>query len=90
MKFSDSVFPQQFELNFPQLNPGELVQFNDIIFNAYKPDIGNSVVGVIEDYEGNVISRISVDYFPLALNLNLVNNPIPGETFPKYIDVKLF
>ena len=44
LKFSDSVSPQQIELNFPLLSPGETVNFNDIIFNAYKPDIGNSII----------------------------------------------
>ena len=32
LKFSDSVSPQQIELNFPLLSPGETVNFNDIIF----------------------------------------------------------
>ena len=81
LKFSDFVLPQELILNFPQLSPGESVNFNNLIFTAFKPDLGNSIVAAIENSENNIISKICIDFNPLAFNLNLLNNPSPGEIF---------
>ena len=90
LNFSDSVSPQQIQLNFPELSPGEVVYFNDIIFNAYKPDIGNSIIGTIENNEGDIISKICIEYNPLAFNLNVADNPLPGEIFSPNILISNF
>ncbi len=81
LKFSDFVLPQELILNFPQLSPGESVNFNNLIFTAFKPDLGNSIVAAIENSENNIISKICIDFNPLAFNLNFLNNPSPGEIF---------
>ena len=64
--FSENVEPNYFDIQIPPLEPGELFSLSDLEMTVYGFDFANSIIGNLNDSEGNNILK-AVSYTHLTL-----------------------
>ena len=62
-KFEEKIEPNYFDIQIPPLEPGELFSLSDLEMTVYGFDFANSIIGNLNDSEGNNILKVKTYIF---------------------------
>jgi hypothetical protein len=79
INFSDGVIPSSFSVNIPSLSPGEITTLNSIDFAIYSVDVGQSVLGSLNDADGLSICKFVIDLEDPVFDVSFENSASPNS-----------
>ena len=88
--FSDHVSPNSFSVNIPALSANESTTLSSIEFVIYGADVGQGVLGILNDVNGNKIVEFVVDLEMPTFDINFENSVSPSTTIDPSLTISNF
>jgi hypothetical protein len=85
--FSEMVEPNYLDIQVPSLEPGESFSLSDLVLTVYGFDFGNSIIGNLNDSEGNNILKVNINFLKPFFIPKFVNEGLPNSLFDPSIEV---
>ncbi|MFL3008767.1 MAG: C25 family cysteine peptidase [Candidatus Neomarinimicrobiota bacterium] len=85
--FSENVEPNYFDIQIPSLEPGELFSLSDLEMAVYGFDFANSIIGNLDDSEGNNILKVNINCVRPLFISTFVNDGLPNSLFEPSLEV---
>ena len=85
--FSENVEPNYFDIQIPSLEPGELFSLSDLEMAVYGFDFANSIIGNLNDSEGNNILKVNINCVRPLFISTFANDGLPNSLFEPSLEV---